>query len=349
MEAFGAFFIGGCMKKLLVFIFLGVAVACAFGQSKKGSGKGSAPSWLTNPEKDFPKKEYIRAIGEGATEKAAKASAVAEISMFFETKTEVVTQAVNRSSEIVQEDKKMFSSNKSFAQIVNIKSNADFFGVNFTDPVYDSKNDKYTLLAYLKKSEAVEIYKTRIAALVESVDTLVAYAKKESEAFLAAGALLKAKSFATLAEQYIKAETVIVPSDSEGYKDTLKNLAKLDADIASVKKHLTFSIVMNPKDKKFDPVFSTICSIVEKRGMAYSLNGSKYKIVVDISCQEEEYDAGPFVRASADILVVNGAGKGLYTYSKAYPRAGSKTLDLAYTRAIYKINQDLEENFLSDY
>ena len=80
-------------------------------------------------------------MGEGATEKAAKVSAVAEISLFFETKTEVLTQAVQRSCEIVAEDQKMFASSKSFGQIVNIKSNADFFGVNFTDLVYDSKND----------------------------------------------------------------------------------------------------------------------------------------------------------------------------------------------------------------
>ena len=337
------------MKKISALLFLLAFASGAFGQSKKGSGKGSAPSWLSNSEKEFPKKEYIRAIGEGPTEKAAKAAAVAEISMFFETKTEVVTQAVNKSSEIIEEDKKMFSSSKSFDQIVNIKSNADFFGANFTDPVYDSKNDTYALLAYIKKSEAVEIYKTRIAALLESVDTLVSGAKEESEAFLAAGALLKAKSFATLAEQYIKAETVIVPSDSEVYKETLKKLARLDADIAAVKKQLTFSIAMNTKDKKFDPIFSTLCSIVEKKGMAYSLNKAKYKIVIDLSCSEEEYEAGPFVRASANILVVNAAGKGLYTYSKAYPRAGSKTMDLAYSRAVYKINQDLEENFLRDY
>ena len=105
---------------------------------------------------------------------------------------------------------------------------------------------------------------------------------------------------------------------------------------------------MNQKDKRYDPIFSTVASILERDGYAYSLKDSNYKIIIDVSALEETYETGPFVRASLDILIVNNAGNGVYTYSKAYARTGSKTWEQAYTRAVSKIKQDLEENFLSE-
>lgn len=324
-------------------MILALLMACAY------CFADSVPSWVIKPEKDFPSRQYIRSIGEANTVKAAKAAALAEISLFFEAKTEVVTQAVKKSCEIIEGDKQFFASSKSFGQLVNIKSNADFFCVNFTDSYYDVKHDKHTVLAYIDKNEAAEIYRTRIAALLESVDSLMAYAKKESEPFLAGSALTKAKTLSALAEQYIKAETVIVPADSAIYKEPLKNLSKVDVELSSIKKLLTFTIKMTKNDPKLNPLFSTVSSLIVKRGFAYSLADAKYAVVIDVAFVEEEYESGPYVRPSGNFLIVNAAGKGVYTYSKAYPRSGSKTMDLAYTRAVSKIKQDLEENFLAEF
>ena len=106
---------------------------------------------------------------------------------------------------------------------------------------------------------------------------------------------------------------------------------------------------MNQQEQKYDPLFSCVAGVLEAIGCSYSLEDSKYKIIIDVSCIEEEYEAGPFVRASADVIIVNNNGNGVYSYSKAFPRTGSTTMEQAYTRAITKIKQDFEENFLAEF
>ncbi len=327
------------MKRLFVLI---IALASAF------CFADDVPSWLKKPEKEFPTKEYIRATGSGNSEKAAQNAAISQISLYFDTKTDVLTLAVKQSGEIIAGDKSFFASSQSFQQLTQITSNAEFFCVKFTDSWYDKKSDKFTVLAYINKKEAAQIYTARITALMEAVNAYRDYAKSEKEPFLAVTALHKAKVVSNLCEKYIHNETIIVPSDTEKWQGALKTISLIPAEHNALKKNVTFSIHLNQKDKRFDPIFSTVASILERYGYAYSVKDSNYKIILDISCIEESYEKGEFVRPSVDVLIVNNAGTGVYSYSKALPRTGSKTMDLAYSRAVTKIKQDLEENFLAE-
>lgn len=326
------------MKKFLLFIVVLASSFCF----------ADVPGWLKKTEKEFPIKEYIRATGEGNSEKTAKNAAISQISLYFDTKTEIASLALKEMNSILVEDKKMFESRQSFQQAAKITSNAEFFCVKFTDSYYDKKSDKFTVLAYINKKEAAQIYTARITALMEAVNAYRDYAKSEKELFLSVQALHKAKVVSNLCEKYIHNEIIIVPSDTEKWQGALKTISLIPAEQNALKKNVTFSIHMNQKEKRLDPIFSTVAGILEKYGWAYSVANSNYKIIIDISIIEESYDAGEFVRPSVDLLIVNNAGSGVYTYSKALPRTGSKTMEQAYTRAVTKIKQDLEENFLAE-
>lgn len=324
------------------FVFAALAALCwaCFAQP--------VPAWLVRPERDFPSKQYIRAVGEGSSVKAAQNSALAEISLYFNTKVDVVNVAVSSASAVAKDGAETFSSSKSFKQVASVSSSAEFFCVSFTDPFYDKKLDRYSVLAYINKAEASEIYKSRISSLMESINLYAESAADENEAFLAAAALSKAVVMGNLCEKYIHNETLIVPSESESYKAALRTIAETRSDRDALKKRMTFFIEMEQRDKVFMPIYSKLSSLMEKRGYAVSLAGANYTLKVDVSCAEENYDAGPFVRPSVSIAIVNGRGSGVYSYSKAFPRIGSKTMEQACTRAVSKINQDLEENFLAE-
>lgn len=306
------------------------------------------PTWLSKPEKAYPTTLFIRAIGEGASFKQAQNSALSAISLYFDTKTEVITQAIKESKSVLLDDSSLFSSSQSYTQIANVSSSAEFFCVKFTETYYDKKSNKYSVLAYIDKKEAAQIYRSRIDALMLAVNGFRSQAQRENEPFLAAQSLYKAETISHLAEQYIKNETTIVPADSEKYKESLKIIALIPAERVALKKRLSFSIIMDQKEKRYDPLFSTVASILEKYGYSYSLSDSSYKIIIDMTCVEESAEAGEFVRPSLDVLVVNNAGNGVYSYSKAYSRTGGKSLEQAYTRAVSKAKQDLEGNFLAE-
>ena len=321
------------MKKLCSFFLLFVCVSCF----------AEVPQWIKNPEKVFPTSKYIRAIGEGTSIKAAQNAALTNISLFFDTKIEVLTVAVEK---MKQNEQEQFSSSQDFEQVTNISSAAEFFGIKYTEPYYDKKSDKYSVLCYIDKEEASKVYKSRIDTLMQTINSYRDYSKKESEIFLKASYLAKSKKISDLVQHYINLEAIMFPSETQKYQNELKIISELPTELDSLKKQMMFSIKMNQNEKKFDPISTCIAGILESKGYSNSVSNSEYKIFVDISCIEENYEAGPFVRASADIFIVNKNEKSVYSYSKTFPRIGSTTMEKAYTRAITKIRQDLEENFL---
>lgn len=327
------------MKNFFLLHFLLVSTFLSF---------ADVPAWVKNPDKAYPSSEYVKAVGEGNNLNQAQNSAVSGISLFFDTKTEIVATAIKQMSSIVEGDKRKFEANQYLSQAAQITSNAEFFCVKFTESYYDSKRDKFSVLAYINKKEAAQIYTSRINALTGSIGAYRDYAKSEKEPFLATMALHKAVILSEITKNYIHNENMLIPSDTGKFQPNLNTISLIPAEYDEAKKNVTFAISIVQKEKVFDPIFSTVASILERYGYAYSVKNPVYKIVVDISCIEESYNAGEFVRPSVDALVLNNAGEGMYTYSKAFPRIGGKTMEQAYTRSVTKIKQDLEENFLAE-
>ncbi|MGN0729980.1 hypothetical protein [Treponema sp.] len=329
------------MKQFL--LFLHISIFFLFSVSAK-----NIPDWLKNPEKEFPEEKFIYATGKGNSEKSAQNSALANISLYFDVKTDIVMRSVKELGDF-QSDREIHSvDSESYFQINNISSSADFFLVKFTESYYDKKTDTFSILAYINRTEAAQIYSMRIEGLLNSIRELKSSAKTESEPFFAAETLRKAEELGKIAENYIKCETTIIPDNLIKYKPELKMISEIARERTELKKSLTFSINMNTSEKKYSPVFTTVASVLEKNGYSYSLENSKYKILINISGTEESYKAGEFVRLSIDVLILNDSGNGVYTYSKAFGRTGGKTLEQAYILAINNIKNDLEENFLSE-
>ena len=308
----------------------------------------SAPNWHKKAEKTYPSAQYIRAEGEGKSAKGAKNDAINQISLYFETKTQGITQAVESASLVIDGDREQFSSNKELLSLTKIESAAEFFCLNFTDVYYDEKHDTYFVMAYIDKKDAATIYNSRIAALLKSINGYTDYAKSEKEAFLAINALHKAAVLGELCERYIKAENTIYPSDTQKYQEALEEIAQLHVDYAVLKKNITFSVVLSETEQRYDPLFATICATLEKRGYVYSHENATYTVNVAISAIEEIYDVGLFVRPSIMIIIQSKTGTSVYTYSKTFPRMSSKTLEQTYTRVVSKLKSDIEEYFLAD-
>ena len=308
----------------------------------------SVPEWHKKAEKAFPSAKYIRAEGEGSTAKSAKSDAVSQISLYFETKSTVVTEAVESASQIISNDSAKVSLDKDFVSVSNVQSAADFFCLSFTDVFHDEKHDKYYVMAYIDKAESALIFTSRINALEKAISGYKDYAKSEKEPFLSLNALHSAKVLAELCERYIKSETLINPSDVPKFQGLLESLATLGVEYTERKKDVSFSIEMKESDKRYDPLFVSIAESLEKRGFVFSPVDALYNIVVSVSCIEETYEAGTFVRPSLEIVIVNKAKKGVYTYSATLPRTTGKTLEQAYTRVVGKLKANVEENFLKE-
>ena len=78
------------------------------------------PAWLKKPEKEFPEAQYIRALGEGNSVQAAKNTALTEISLYFDTKTDIIKHSINELSELVKNGEAQFSSVESYKTLAKL-------------------------------------------------------------------------------------------------------------------------------------------------------------------------------------------------------------------------------------
>ena len=106
------------MKRFFFLIVVLISVSLLF---------ADVPEWLKKPEKEYPTSKFIRTVGEGANLKLAQDSAVSAISLYFDTKTEVLSTAVKEMSAILSDGKEVFNASRSIQQIMQITSNAEFF------------------------------------------------------------------------------------------------------------------------------------------------------------------------------------------------------------------------------
>lgn len=326
--------------KIVSFLFMALLALPVFAEKE--------PDWHKKAEKAFPSAKYIRAEGEGSTAKSAKNDAIGQISLYFETKSQVVTEAVESASLVISADSERFSSDKDFVSVSNVQSAADFFCLNFTDVYHDEKHDKYYVMTYIDKAQSALIFTSRINALEKAISGYEALSKSEKEPFLSLSALHNAKVLGELCERYIKTENLIMSSDTEKFQGLLERLSTLGVEYTARKKDVSFSIEMKESDKRFDPLFVSIAESLEKRGFVFSPVDALYNVVVSVSCLEENYEAGTFVRPSLEIVVMNRAKKSVYTYSATFPRMTGKTLEQTYTRVVGKIKANVEDNFLKD-
>ena len=98
----------------------------------------AAPAWKLNPEKQFPSEKYIRAIGEGNSEGAAKKAALAELSGYF-------SQTITAETESYQKSRMAgdnYGTSSDLRESVIVHSDSELFCVRYTDCWKDPKSKK---------------------------------------------------------------------------------------------------------------------------------------------------------------------------------------------------------------
>jgi hypothetical protein len=177
------------------------------------SAQDRAPAWLLDTEPEYPSSRYVAATGEGKTRAEAETAAVTAISLFFGTKTEIRKEAIREFNETTINTTAGFSKKTYIGESALIKSEEEFLGIRFAPPRFDPQRQTWTVLAYINRREAGEIYESRINANMSAVNALIEDAEREKEAIYACALLYGGLPIAGITEEYIQ-NTVLVDSGS---------------------------------------------------------------------------------------------------------------------------------------
>jgi hypothetical protein len=302
------------------------------------------PSWCLDREGEYPSRFYISAVGEGTSRIAAETAAVAGVSLFFNTSTEIRNEAIREFNQTIIGAASDLSKKTSLNEHAVIRSEEEFLGIRFAEPWHDQTQGVWVALAYIDKREAAKIYGSRIAANMETLRAIADDIQGEMEPLYACGLLGKAVRIGALTEELIK--TAVVIDASVSYSADLVLIEELRSAYRSRRAGLSFGIrVTSPESS--GRVERKLQQLLEGIGAAVSASNPLYMVSATLSAEEGTTTAGYVVRPGLTIRIER-VGQAVFSYGKSYNRfTGLNSIGGAYNRALLAIEKDLEENFIA--
>lgn len=151
---------GGGVAVLLMALLSGCAVP-----------RPQPPAWLVNPQASYPPSQYLAAVGEGDSRRAAEHSAAAGLARIFEADI----RSAETLSETTVETRGARESLDQFSELrsaIQIDSAQKLLNVQFGEAFTDARGRVYTV-AFLPRADTAEIYREKIGALCRDTVFLI--------------------------------------------------------------------------------------------------------------------------------------------------------------------------------
>lgn len=305
------------------------------------------PAWYMNKEISYPSSHYIAGVGEGAKRSEAEAAAVAAVSMFFNTKTEVRNEMIREFNEAAAGSDTEFSKKTYIVEGAQVRSSEELLGLHFAQSWHDAKRGQWAALAYIDRQEAAAMYDSKIQAAMRTITALAADAAGEAEPLYGCALLYRGLRLAGLAEELIKSASLVTPPSTGKYTASLAAIQQLRSDYRRQRDGLVFTVRVEGPDFQ-GRIERKLAELLEANGYVVAPNGGAYSLAARLAMPEETLAAGVFVRPGIAIRVER-EGRSFFSYNKNYQRFGQRTVEGAHSRALAAIEQDLEENFIGRF
>lgn len=310
--------------------------------------QNNAPAWYLDKEAQYPAAFYIAAVGEGGTRAEAETAAVAGVSLFFNTTTEIRNQAIREFNEAVSGETTEFTKKTYINENALVRSEEEFLGVRFADPWNDQRRGTWAALAYIDRQEAAGIYGSKIAANMAALGTLADDGNREAELLYACGLLNRAVHIGGLTEEYIKTASVVDPRSSAQYAPHLAKINEVRSAYRAKRTALNFGITVTSPESS-GRLERKLQELLERSGYTVTARNPVYMVTAVLSAEEGTNAAGYYVRPGLTVRIERG-GQAFFSYGKNYSRATNMTgIAEAYNRALLTIERDLEENFITRF
>ncbi|MDR2634147.1 MAG: LPP20 family lipoprotein [Treponema sp.] len=304
---------------------------------------GPEPRWVRSRELEYPDSRYISALGMGKDEEEAKNAALSGLALYFGTTIEVQQGMISRYNEFVSGNQKSIETGTVMDSAVKIHSQADFMGARLTSPWHNDQNRSWYILAYISKQEAAELYHKRINTnrmLMES------FLEHEGEPLRHYQELKRAVSLTEMIESDITGLGNISPAGSE-YREILRYIQRLKEESRQFRAQLRFSAAI--EGDRQGRVLRKLLDVMEKGGYVTVRSQGDYLFSGEVFCDEETLPVGVFINAGIHVELKNSLEEQFFSYTKNYPRVGSRNQNMAYNIVFREIEKDLETNFIKEF
>ncbi len=330
--------LGKTNKKITTLIFFSLYLAASVFAQK-------APDWYLHQNVVYPSDRYITAVGEGSNRNQAENAALATMSLYFQTNTDVCNDLIKRYNEREGNNQYTFSKSTQITERAKITSQAEFFGVQFAQGfVVDGK---FTTLAYIERDEAFAVYKQRIDINTNTLRSFLMVAEDFNNPIFGVEAAAEGLPVADLTEQLVKMARIVKKVDASYFREAESMCERIRTAYQVCKTNLIFQIDV---DNDYEDMISrTISDLLEDNGYAVSTLNGVCTLPVKVTVEKDSLPAGIFLYCGIVINIATGTGDTVFSYSRNFPKKGAKTEQMAYRRAYQEIQKELESTFMQEF
>jgi hypothetical protein len=187
------------------------------------------PDWVKNPKTVYPESQYLVAVGEGDTRRAAENAATANLSKIFEAHIE----SDERLFDQVHETNKAFNRTTDFTADINILSSQTLRNIQHAE-AWQDKLGRVHAVAYLNRRDTAGIYCSHIDEQTARVQFLLSHAEQNDDLLKKFATLRAAARAATENDLLLRQLKVIHPPSAASATPSYSgnNIRKSLADTA---------------------------------------------------------------------------------------------------------------------
>ena len=317
-------------KQAIMYFFITVCtVLCAM----------PTPSWITEPEKDFPPQSYIRSISEGNTLESAKKNALSELSAYFSQTVKAEVNAVQTMS--LSEN---VSKNEQIIKSISTSSITNLFLVHYTEAFFDKSKKSYTVCAYIKKDEAWEVLSQKLSILQVSFENGFSMAQKEKDPLKK---LIALNSVLARKEDFYSTYNMalaVYPQKCTTYTSLAKSIENEKLSITRLKQEVKISVSVAGDFS--NQIKTKISNILLQNGLTVS-NNAPYMLNVLVSAKITEtngiYTCTPQIEGD-----ISGKSGTITSFAITEKKAAAYNAQTAERTTLFKLEKMLDESFIDN-
>lgn len=318
------------MKKNEIFILLAFISSFCFAKP------APEPEWFRNYKKVYPNLEYIAQRGSGKTAEDAKTDAASQLARYFQSTVSAnlsTTMSSITSGTNIEEETRVVDE-------VNVTSEVEFIGLEFTESWYYKPEKKWYAVAYINRDDAWVQYRPKIEAEKARFYGFYKKAEKETDSFTKISLYRSAWKASGDFLEKLEYGRIINPKEEEKYSQDRNAVSDLPSKIETEQKNLTLEVY----------IYGDYANIIETAAKnAFSRNGFvagiKGNYVADVVVNSNPSGSDPVAIVPAvTVTIKNRNGKAIYSYeTNLTEKTVAYSLENAQKKAFPKLAEKINE------
>ena len=319
-------------KRITILIFTFLSSAFCF---------ASSPQWLTDLEKAFPTEDYVRAVGEGNSESSAKKSALSELSSYFNQTIISQTNALR----CIERDNSSYIEKGEVKQNLIASTKSDLFAVQYTRSVYDKRNEKFYVCAYLVRKDVWNVISQKMDVLMNNCKSLLNQINKETEILNQLIQLNRTERLYSDFYSLYEMALAIYPHRCSEYTAFAEKIVSEISVLSSIRAQATIKVIVNG-DKK-NRIQGKICSLLSQNGITVVEKNARYVLNADVIWNESQFN-GIYSSIPQIQITVSNNNTELTFFAAKCERLSAYNQETIKQIAFVSLEEQLEERFITE-